>query len=414
MSLYVGVGNPLNRPRTPCVREETGTIFERGYAQVQAQAAGLYTKPSQPILKKKVKGHMKEIKVAFAYKDFAYWIGYSSVGLNVAAETTSAVLREHGIPAEVWGVQHNVDLFYKIRAAVEGNADLTNVVIMAPWLSPLDLESLLKYFPQIQFVIQAHSNVGGLQGDYRGIGNIRNYLDLEYSYSNLKVAGNSARFVEWASTAFDAKVLYLPNLYPTKDSSHTEKCSDSIDIGVFGATRYEKNLVTAVAAALVIQARLQTQVFLHINVGGDSSAKRVMETIDQMTQGVPGFTVIKHRWMPWDVFKKLVARMDLLLQPSYTESFNLVTADGVVSGVPSVVSTAVTWAPTIWRADSDDAVEIASRGIELLEHIHEARERGIEALEKHNHVGLGYWKEYLYGKETWLELLKGWFHGRSN
>jgi hypothetical protein len=58
--------------------------------------------------------------------------------------------------------------------------------------------------------------------------------------------------------------------------------------------------------------------------------------------------------------------MNLLLQPSYTESFNMVTADGVAEGVPSVVSSAIDWAPADWKADVDDTLDIARVGRRLL------------------------------------------------
>ena len=56
--------------------------------------------------------------------------------------------------------------------------------------------------------------------------------------------------------------------------------------------------------------------------------------------------------------------MHLLMQPSYTESFNVVTADGVAEGVPSVVSDAIDWAPDNWKAPVDDAHAMARRGQE--------------------------------------------------
>ena len=65
-------------------------------------------------------------------------------------------------------------------------------------------------------------------------------------------------------------------------------------------------------------------------------------------------------------FRRTVGSMHLLLQPSYTESFNMVTADGVAEGVPSVVSSAIDWAPEDWKADVDDSLEIARVGRRLL------------------------------------------------
>ena len=58
--------------------------------------------------------------------------------------------------------------------------------------------------------------------------------------------------------------------------------------------------------------------------------------------------------------------MDLLLQPSYTEGFNMVTADGIAQGVASVVSDAIAWAPKNWQAETDDAIDIANKAVGLL------------------------------------------------
>jgi hypothetical protein len=336
------------------------------------------------------------VHLALVFKNFAYWVGYSSVGLNVAAITIAQELNRHGIATEVFGVRHNIDLFYKIRDAQGSDNPLTHVVIMAPWISPLDLAALAMYFPNIQFAVQSHCNVGALHGDVRGVGNLRNYMDLGFSYPNIHVAGNSSRFVEWARQAYDAPVFLLPNLYPLGQRlTHAHHLNPPINIGTFGAMRLEKNFITAVAAALAIQKYLDLAVHLHINVGGEVSTRRVLDTIQQMVEGVPGFTLVKHRWMPWDKFRELIRRMHILLQPSYTESFNMVTADGIANGVPSVVSTAITWAPEEWKADSDDALDIACRGVWLLEHLSLARWQGHHALMEQNAIGVRFWKEYL-------------------
>ena len=51
--------------------------------------------------------------------------------------------------------------------------------------------------------------------------------------------------------------------------------------------------------------------------------------------------------------------MHVLLQPSFTESFNVVTADGIAEGVPSVVSDAIDWVPRRWMAKADDPRDVA-------------------------------------------------------
>jgi hypothetical protein len=86
--------------------------------------------------------------------------------------------------------------------------------------------------------------------------------------------------------------------------------------------------------------------------------------------------------------------MHLLMQPSYTESFNMVTADGIAEGVASVVSEAINWAPDHWKAPTDDVQQIARVARYLLGDPH-APEDGFAALQRHNREGLEAWKAFL-------------------
>jgi glycosyltransferase involved in cell wall biosynthesis len=86
--------------------------------------------------------------------------------------------------------------------------------------------------------------------------------------------------------------------------------------------------------------------------------------------------------------------MNLLLQPSFTESFNGVTADGIAEGVPSVVGPAIDWVPGNWIVNPDDAVEVAEAGMRLLGDRGAAR-AGYEALSAHNRDAIASWRRFL-------------------
>ncbi len=98
--------------------------------------------------------------------------------------------------------------------------------------------------------------------------------------------------------------------------------------------------------------------------------------------------------MPWPEFRRMLSRTQLVLQPSYTESFNIVVADGIAEGVPAVVSTAIDWLPGRPQADSDDAHAIASVGLDLL-HNPSAIHDGQQALRDYVWTGLRKWVDYL-------------------
>lgn len=346
---------------------------------------------------KNPKQHTKDVHVALVFKDFAAWLKSSCVGLNVAGYATADVLTKNGFDVSVFPVRHNVDLVNFIDKYHETHDHrLTHVIISAPWLSLHDLKAILKHFSDIHFLILSHSNVGFLQADPWGVELFRLYIELSREYKNLSVGGNSAKFVKWLSKAYDYKAVLLPNLYPISDSVKPKPIWDgksTIKIGLFGAPRAEKNFMTAAAGALLIQKETGAKIELHMNSGGEE-VNRVMMAIEQMFNGCPDATLIKHPWAYWDDFIKIIADMDLMLQPSYTESFNMVTADGISVGVPSVVSSAIYWAPDAWKADVDDANQIEEIGLKLLES-HSQRLEGIKALKKHNVDSVNHWREYL-------------------
>ena len=362
--------------------------------------------------------HEREVRVAIAFKNFASWTGISHIGLCVAALTNARVLNQFGIHATVFPVKHNIDL---VNSIIEYNKEhkhpLTHVIISAPWLSRHDMESLIKGFPDINFVIESHSNVGFLQADPHGMRLLLDALELSRRHRNIRVGGNSIRFVRWMERVYGQKIVYLPNLYPL--SIHREKAWDGrscIKIGIFGAIRPLKNFMTAAAAAVAIHKKLDVPVEIHMSFGGEGDGGDVGRAIVAMCHEVKGVKLVKHPWKPWENFIENVGQMDLLLQPSYTESFNMITADGISCGVPSVVSSAITWVPSYWQADSDDAMDVAEVGVFLLQNPTSIRD-GIRAIKKQNKFGVKQWVKYFDSTldkphRSWYSCLVRWLENK--
>jgi hypothetical protein len=60
---------------------------------------------------------------------------------------------------------------------------------------------------------------------------------------------------------------------------------------------------------------------------------------------------MEYDWLSHDEFIDLVQRMDLGMQVSFTETFNIVTADFVNNNIPVVVSKEVSWVnPLFWSS----------------------------------------------------------------
>ena len=345
--------------------------------------------------KNEVHYDLKHVHLALFFKDFAAWVRSSCVGLNVAGFTTAKYLRHHGVDVSVFPVRHNVDVVNAIDKYNETHKHrLTHVVISAPWISLHDMRNLICHFPEIQFVVLSHSNVGFLQADPHGVDLYRHYAKLAETHKNLRVGGNCRRFTDWFEAAYKHRCVCLPNIYPTERvRSKVWDGKSTIKIGAFGAIRPEKNFMTAAAGALAIHSALGVPMELHMSTGGDGCKSTTLPAIKEMTENIPGFTLIRHDWDNWDKFIQLIAKMDLLIQVSYTESFNMVTADGVSVGVPTVVSPVIFWAPKSWMADSDDSLDVAATGIKLL--TSDQKYLGADALRENNEKSLKYWLDFL-------------------
>ena len=120
----------------------------------------------------------------------------------------------------------------------------------------------------------------------------------------------------------------------------------------------------------------------------------MVDAVRQMFNGLPHVKLVENGWQTWPQFRRTVRHMHLLLQPSYTESFNVVTADGVAEGVPSVVSDAIDWAPDNWKAPVDDAHAMACVGRKLLASRWAPRQ-GLNALKAHNKRALAAWADFV-------------------
>jgi hypothetical protein len=336
-----------------------------------------------------------ERRVAICYKNFPVAHNVSHVGLGVSAVNTAKTLQAAGIYAEVWPILGTQSLSELIAKA---SPPPSHVVIGAPWLPTPGLQGDLVFkFPAVQFAVVCHSNVGFLQNDPTAIKNFREDLDLEQGSLNFKAGGNSKRLCSWVTSSYSRPCLWLPNLYYMEGLGPVYRrqwTGGTIKIGAFGAVRPLKNHLSAAAAALEISNDLHTEVEFHISVGRIEGGSTVVRSIDAMLGGVPNMKLVKDEWYRWPQFRHLVRSMNILMQPSYTETFNMVTADGASEGVPSVTSDAIEWSPSYWQADVDDPLSIARIGKALLMNMHAGAD-GYNALVKYNQDGLVAWKNWL-------------------
>lgn len=339
-------------------------------------------------------------RVALVYKNFQKAIGSNHIGLGVTALNTAKYLRAKGIYTDVWGVTNIAGMKEKLVDAQSnppGIHPVTHVVISAPWLPSADLQDIAIMNPHITFACASHSNISFLAADPGAFHLVKDYMLVERATPNFHVAGNSARLAKWVTRVHATPCWTIPNLYYLDGSitpSRPAFDGDTLRIGCFGATRILKNILTAGAAALDIASSLRVNLEFWVSGGREEGAQGTLAALTEMFASLRWARVCKQQWQEWAAFRGTVRDMHLMLQPSFTETFNVVTADGIAEGVASVVSTAIYWAPKDWQADSDDATAIAQVGRRLLADPN-APGDGLSALTAYNTAAFTEWVKFL-------------------
>lgn len=332
------------------------------------------------------------------YKNFSNDCSVSHVGLGITCSYTAKTLRANGIFAQAKAIYGADDLTTFILAHENGPRPVTHVVICAQWIPIRFLAKLALEFPHIHFAQNCHSNVGFLQAEPPAIDLVRAAIDLETGTPNFHASANNQRLCTALQNMYGRPITYLPNLYYLHGAEPICRPlwnGGLLKIGCFGSLRIYKNFSTAIAASIELINRLKCHGEIWINSGrNDGAGNVVFRTAVSWTKGLNNVTLKELHWSTWPEFKRITGTMNLLMQPSYTETFNNVTADGIAEGTPSVVGPSIEWAPITWQAEPDDPTNVADIGRHLLFDPHAAAD-GYKALVNYVEKGLPFWKKFL-------------------
>jgi hypothetical protein len=199
----------------------------------------------------------------------------------------------------------------------------------------------------------------------------------EYSrFKNIILSCNAPRMLRevrlylqhlngWTDKKTNQRVIYQPNFYPQEyKRKQLDKSGEFIDIGCFGAVRPLKNHLVQAFAAIDFAERIGKRLRFHVNAGRiemqGGPALRNLRCLFEQIYG-RGHELVNHQWTPREQFLELCAQMDIGLQVSFSETFNIVGCDVVSQGVPLVGSVEIPWSSRWWRADPTDSSNIADR-----------------------------------------------------
>lgn len=317
-------------------------------------------------------------------------------GLGITASNLAEVLNDNNLSSLAQPFPNGEAIW----RCLNKRPDVTHVVLCAPFFDTEFLEKMCRAFPFIRFTVTYHSNYGFLGQDRWAVKCLVKQVNLQSRVRNFQVSGNCAPFTGSTAVAFRTAVMMLPNLYYLHGAVNRARAvwtHGDLHVGIFGATRILKNIMTGVVAAWIIGRELRAQqTFVHVSTGRVEHGDGVLEAIRALFTGERQFTLVEEPWANWPDFRVLVRQMNITLQPSYSESHNNTAVDSIVEGVPIVAGNAIKWLPKQYQGDPDDARSLAEVGLRLMKE-QNATQAAHDAIVKYNNTSLKYWRAWLLG-----------------
>jgi glycosyltransferase involved in cell wall biosynthesis len=164
----------------------------------------------------------------------------------------------------------------------------------------------------------------------------------------------------------------------------------------------------ALAALQVHKFYPHLKLEFYINVDNTPGGASVRNSVRNLLKGMPNVELKELPWQEAIEFRETIASMDLVFQLSATETFCMVAADAIASGVPVVGGPAISWLPDTFKVNIDSTTEAAEAGLWLL-----AKKGGVNAeiksLESYLAKAEQVWLEYLgLDNPSWFDRLWRW------
>lgn len=269
----------------------------------------------------------------------------NSSGVDNSVRLISAELNKRGVRSNVVQV---LDNNYIDREVVKYRPRI--VFIEALWVIPSKFEILTRIHPDVTWVIRLHSEIPFIANEGIAMMWIRQY---QRYFPKVLISANSIVMVNDLISVIKKPVMYTPNYYPVNNKpTHRKKQRGVINISCFGAIRPLKNHLTQAIAAMAFADQIDNELFFHINgtrieQQGDPILKNLRHLFESSRHHL-----VEHKWLEHDEFvKSIQEQIDIGLQVSFTETFNIVAADHVVNNVPVVTSPQVKFVDRLFHGE---------------------------------------------------------------
>ena len=340
--------------------------------------------------------YMYKEKVLFVIKERkVYGVKGACYGLVNSAQFVANTLIKNGVDAKIVQVVDNNGIDREIH-----NYKPTICVIEALWVVPEKFIELAKLHPRVKWIIRIHSMIPFLVSEGMSFDWINKYLDLKKMHGiDISVSCNNKKLhIDLSSLYKD--ITYTPNIYTpdykVKGDTHVvDKSNSVINVGAFGALRVLKNHCQQAIWAIQFANSIEKTIHFHINVSDyeKNETNPVLNNLHAIFKNSK-HKLIQHAWMAHVNFIELIEQMDIGMQLSFTETFNIVAADFVGKGIPVVVSNEIEFVNKFHTVD-------ISNPLDVLTALRHAYFDGVEhltnkiLLHRHNELAIHEWNNII-------------------
>ena len=272
------------------------------------------------------------------------------------------------------------------------------VIVEAIWVVPSKFTELQRLHPNVKWIVRIHSETPFIANEGNAISWINQYINLGISISvnSDRMLNDLTKYTD-STNNIDSNIILLPNYYKinnleTKESDTEKERGEYLNIGCFGAIRPLKNQLIQAIAAISYTKQYDRKLKFHINVSRleNDGSNNVLKNLRALFLDLDknSYQLVEHGWYEHKDFLNVIKDMDLGLQVSLSETFNIVTADFVKQQIPVVVSNEINWIDNNFRTNPTSLNDIIDtihkslndkkgciRNIEKLQHYNDFSEK---------------------------------------
>ena len=220
----------------------------------------------------------------------------------------------------------------------------------------------MKLHPKVKWCVHLHSNIPFLALEGIAI----EWIKAAHALGVLTIVNCEKAYKALKPFIPKFDLMYLPNVYvPTASMNRALNPAENqsvLRVGCFGAIRPFKNHLQQAMAAIIFARSLKYKLIFYVNSSRiETGGEPVLRNLEALFTHYEDAMLVGVDWLDADKFTDFLPNMNLGMQLSFSETFNVVTADYVSAGVPIVVSPEVSWTSSFSQANPNDIESIVKR-----------------------------------------------------